>query len=137
MPTPQNGQTHSSNCLSVFDHFGRLALKRYQPCDHFLIALLWGDHSFSALAKFSEKLIFLTPWYAHTHTCAYQGVRNVSFSKNFANVLNEWPKLLEAIVKKMGERCIRNELVWKLFYIRSQLVSIVVFFFRLAWASLD
>ena len=34
MPTPQNGQTHSTtrrllptNCLSVFDHFVRLVLK--------------------------------------------------------------------------------------------------------------
>ena len=26
-----------------------------------------------------------------TRTCAYQGVRNVSFSKNFASVLNGWP----------------------------------------------
>ena len=26
-----------------------------------------------------------------TPTCAYQGVRNVSFSKNFAYVLNGWP----------------------------------------------
>ena len=25
----------------------------------------------------------------HTRTCAYQGVRNVSFSENFAYVLNE------------------------------------------------
>ena len=25
-----------------------------------------------------------------THLCAYQGVRNVSFSENFANVINEW-----------------------------------------------
>ena len=25
-----------------------------------------------------------------TRTSAYQGVRNVSFSENFANVLNEW-----------------------------------------------
>ena len=25
-----------------------------------------------------------------TRTCAYQGVRNVSFSENFAYVLNEW-----------------------------------------------
>ena len=25
-----------------------------------------------------------------TSTCAYQGVRNVSFSENFAYVLNEW-----------------------------------------------
>ena len=44
-------------------------------------------------AKFSEKLIFYTPdtcTYAHVHTCAYQGVRNISFSENFPNVLNEW-----------------------------------------------
>ena len=34
--------------------------------------------------NFSEKLKFLT------RTCAYQGVRNVSFSENFAFVLNEW-----------------------------------------------
>ena len=39
------------------------------------------DHSFSTSAKFSEKLIFLTPWYAH--------VKNASFSKNVAYALNE------------------------------------------------
>ena len=38
----------------------------------------------STYAKFSEKLTFLTP-------CAYQGVRNVSFSENFAYVINGWP----------------------------------------------
>ena len=26
-----------------------------------------------------------------THTCAYQGIRNVSFLENFAYVLNGWP----------------------------------------------
>ena len=40
-------------------------------------------------AKFSEKLTFLYPL-IHTRTCAYQGVRNVSFSENFANVIDEW-----------------------------------------------
>ena len=39
-------------------------------------------HSFSMYAKFSEKLTFLIPWYAH----------NVSLLKNFAYVLNEWSK---------------------------------------------
>ena len=39
------------------------------------------DHSFSTFAKFFEKLRFLS---------AYQGVRDVSFSENFANLLNEW-----------------------------------------------
>ena len=49
-------------------------------------------YPFSTYVKFSEKLTFLTPWYA----CAYQGVRNVSFSENFAYVLNGWPlKLIQ------------------------------------------
>ena len=33
------------------------------------------NHPFSKYAKFSEKLIFLVPWYA----CTYQGIRNVCF----------------------------------------------------------
>ena len=63
-----------------------------QPAGGLLIALYvnW-DHSFSTFAKFSEKLIVLTPWYIRTRTCAYQRVRNISFSENFAYVLNEWP----------------------------------------------
>ena len=36
------------------------------------------------------SLKFLTPWYDYV-TCAYQGVRNVSFLENFADVLNGWP----------------------------------------------
>ena len=36
-------------------------------------------HSLSTYATFS------------TRTCAYQGVRDVSFSENFAYVLNGWP----------------------------------------------
>ena len=47
-------------------------------------------HLLSTYAKFSEKLTFLTPLIS-THTCAYRGVRNVSFSENFAYVLNGWP----------------------------------------------
>ena len=43
--------------------------------------ILNGDHSFRTYVKFSEKLTLLT--------CAYQGVRNVSFSENFAYVLNQ------------------------------------------------
>ena len=39
---------------------------------------IW-EHSFSTFAKFSEKLTFLKI-----------KVRNISFSENFANVLNEW-----------------------------------------------
>ena len=39
------------------------------------------DHLFSTFTNVSEKLTFLISWY---------GLKNVSFSKNFANVLNEW-----------------------------------------------
>ena len=45
------------------------------------------DLSFSTYAKLSEKLAFLTPWYAHVDVRAYQVVRN-SFSEKFACVLN-------------------------------------------------
>ena len=39
-----------------------------------IIQLVWLQHI--------PKKTFLTPWYAHA--------RNVSFSENFVNVLNEW-----------------------------------------------
>ena len=51
------------------------------------------DHSFSTYAKFSENL-----------TCAYQGVRNVSFSENFTNILNEWsPSDRRLIQNEIGQ----------------------------------
>ena len=58
------------------------------------------DYSFSADAKFSEKSKFLA--------CSYQGVRNVSFSENFAYVLNEWP-LCKASNNIMKTTCITTE----------------------------
>ena len=45
--------------------------------------------SFSKYTKLSGKLTFLTPFIC-TRTCAFQGVRNVSFSETFAYLLNEW-----------------------------------------------
>ena len=51
------------------------------------LRMLW-DHPFSTFPKFSEKLTFLTPWYAHVRV--YQGLRNASFSESFGNVLNKW-----------------------------------------------
>ena len=42
------------------------------------------DHHYSTCAKFSEKLTLL-----FTRTCAYQGVRNVNFSENFAKKFSE------------------------------------------------
>ena len=44
-------------------------------------------HSFSTYAKFSENLTFLTP--ICTHSCAYQGAKNFSFSANFAYVVDD------------------------------------------------
>ena len=43
---------------------------------------LWSlrDHSFSAYAKFSEKLIFLTPWYSHV-VCVSGGKKFLFFGK--------------------------------------------------------
>ena len=47
---------------------------------------VWG-HSFSAYAQFSKK----------RGTCAYQGLRNISFSENFANALNEWYHMIKDV----------------------------------------
>ena len=44
------------------------------------------DNSIDTYAKFSKKVIFLTPWYVHVRVW----VRNVSFAENSAYVLNEW-----------------------------------------------
>ena len=46
-----------------------------------------GGHPLSTYANFSEKLTFPTPRYAHVRV-RIRGVRNVSFSDNFAYVLN-------------------------------------------------
>ena len=48
-----------------------------------IFVIRFRGHRLSTYAKFSEKLTFLTPWYAE--------VKNVNFSENFAYVLNEWP----------------------------------------------
>ena len=53
-----------------------------------MISGLGRDHSFSTYAKHSEKLIFLTPWYAKIRL-HNRGVRKVSFSESFAYVLYE------------------------------------------------
>ena len=40
------------------------------------------------LQNFPKNYHFLPP--VRIGTCAYQGIRNISFLKNFAYVLNEW-----------------------------------------------
>ena len=70
--------------------------------------LFWIQSSSRLLHINVELEIFLMLWISHlelsqnypktnisyplirTRTCAYQRVRNVSFSENFGNVLNEW-----------------------------------------------
>ena len=46
------------------------------------------DHTFSTYASISINIIFLNPL-PYSRTCAYQGVRNVTFSDNSADVRNE------------------------------------------------
>ena len=46
-------------------------------------------HKISQKSNISNPLI-------HTRTCAYQGVRNVSFSENLAYVLNGWPPMTKS-----------------------------------------
>ena len=45
------------------------------------------DHSLSTYPKLSEKVVFLTPWYAEVRCIL--GERNANFSENFVCVLNE------------------------------------------------
>ena len=77
--------------LTMFHYNLTLPSRKNLRCLHLICE---GDHSFSTSAKSSEKLTSLTPWYSHVRN----RVRNVSFSENFANVLNEWsPMVLEYI----------------------------------------
>ena len=46
------------------------------------------QHSYSTLGKTFQKAIISYPL-IHTRICAYQSVRNVSFSKSYAYLLNE------------------------------------------------
>ena len=62
-----------------------LRLSFIHLCNKFDIFAGAGYHSFSIYAKFYEKLTFFA-----TCTHMYQGVRKVSFSENFAYILNEW-----------------------------------------------
>ena len=62
-----------------------------------VVPFLIRVHPLNTYAKFSEKLTFLTVRimelerlvFRQILTCAYQGVKNVSFSENVRYVLNE------------------------------------------------
>ena len=66
--------SHDTHCSMIFPHRNRCVC-------------IWRSHSFITYAKFSGKPTFLT---LLTRTYAYQGLRNISFSKYFVYVLNEW-----------------------------------------------
>ena len=78
---------NNSHC-ECYHVFGNSEICNTKFCFLFY-SLSWG-HSYSTYASFSVKLTFLTPWYAHVRTCAYQGVRNVIFSETFVYLLNNW-----------------------------------------------
>ena len=100
----QESATHSS--INYSSHLGNISQNDNRNCSNFIeittnsftfelsavtvkandYTLFW-DYSFSTYARFSEKL-FLPPD-TYTRAQAYQGVKNVSFSKNFAYILNE------------------------------------------------
>ena len=85
------GGWNTGSYISVFSNASRHSnalRKQISGKAEFFQYVLNKDHLFSMFAKFSEKLTFLYPL-IHTRTCAYQGVRNVSFSENFANVIDE------------------------------------------------
>ena len=68
---------------------------------------LWG-YPLSTYAKLSEKLSFLTPWYAHVRNVSFEMLRNVSFSQNFAYVLNGWPISKLNKTHKKGKRGLKK-----------------------------
>ena len=72
------------------------------------------NHLFISYAKLSEKLTFLTTWYTYVRVRAYQGVRNVSFAENFAHVLHEWSKFVQALfISKICSLSWRRSLLYR------------------------
>ena len=83
--------------------------------------IIMRDHSLSTYAKFPEKLTFLASWYAHVRTRAYQGLRNVSFSENFAYVLSGWSLRTEDELHKDLASCFQ--------FSHSQILSFLFWWF--------
>ena len=99
------------SCISVFH---RLRAYLNQHYDSLIIIL-------NKLRVLQKSFIY----YIHKHfrktnisyplilkrTCAYQGVRNVSFSENFASVLNEWSLNRDIIMERRIQYPIKH--LWK------------------------
>ena len=66
----------------------RLFTRRHvKPVLYLCLDFIW-IYSFSTYAKFQKTNISYP--LIRTHTCAYQEVKNISYSWNFVSVLNEW-----------------------------------------------
>ena len=81
-------KNYFSNLLALFDVVFKRVLRGFRENQKF-VGNRANDESQNGCfkktnhVKFSKKTrIFLTPWYAHVLTCAYQGVKNVRFSEN-------------------------------------------------------
>ena len=55
----------------------------HEDGNYVILRVNWGVIHEVRAQNFPKELLFLTP-------CAYQGVRNVTFSENFVYVLNGW-----------------------------------------------
>ena len=80
----------------------------------FIRQILPGDHPLSTNAKFLKKTNISNPL-IRKRTCAYQGVRNVSFSEIFAFVLNELPPMEIRAVKLSPKHAVSNS--WSKFWL--------------------
>ena len=58
-----------------------------KPVLYLCLDFIW-IYSFSTYAKFRKTNISYS--LIRTHTCAYQEVKNISYSWNFVSILNEW-----------------------------------------------
>ena len=74
--------------LRIFSWVNMLSGERKKFCCFSLCGT--RGHLLSTYTKFSEKLIFLTPWYAHVRA-RVRGLEILVFSEIFAYVLNGWP----------------------------------------------
>ena len=75
---------------------------------------IWGSfisYVCKILQKTNISYLLIRPLsYNNKITCAYQGVRNASFSKNFANVINKWSLApLHFFVKKPKKKQITKQ----------------------------
>ena len=67
------------------------------------------NHPFSKYLKFSEKLTFLTPWYAYVRV-RIKGVRNVSFSEYFAYLVDGCLMLLDRVISVIALECEKRKM---------------------------